>query len=50
MGVLDGEYQRMELFKRRVIEPAITQINEHTDITAEYQQYKKGTLYCWFFI
>ena len=42
MGVLDGEYQRMELFKRRVIEPAITQINEHTDITAEYQQYKKG--------
>ena len=42
MGVLDGEYQRMELFKRRVIEPAITQINEHTDITAEYLQYKKG--------
>ena len=36
MGVLDGEYQRMELFKRRVIEPAITQINEHTDITAEH--------------
>ena len=44
MGVLDGEYQRMELFKRRVIEPAITQINEHTDITAEYQQYKKDAL------
>ena len=42
MGVLDGEYQRMELFKRRVIEPAITQINEHTDITAEYEQHKEG--------
>ena len=42
MGILEGEYQRMELFKRRVVEPAIAQINKHTDITAEYEQHKAG--------
>jgi plasmid replication initiation protein len=29
VGVEDNEYQRMELFKRRVLEPSIKQINEH---------------------
>jgi plasmid replication initiation protein len=29
-------------FKRRVLEPAIQQINEHTDIKAEYEQHKRG--------
>ena len=42
LGVLDAEHQRMEAFKRRVLEPAVKQINEHTDITAEYEQHKQG--------
>ena len=41
MGVLDSEYQRMHDLKR-VLEPALEQINEHTDITASYEQHKKG--------
>ena len=28
--------------KKRVLEPALEQINEHTDITASYEQHKKG--------
>ena len=39
---LVGEYQRIEAFKRRVLDLAIDQINEHTDIIVEYEQYKKG--------
>jgi plasmid replication initiation protein len=35
----------MELFKRRVLEPSIKQINEHTDITVTYEQHKKGRLF-----
>ena len=42
IGVEPDEYQRMELFKRRVLEPAIKQINGHTDITVSYDQHKKG--------
>ncbi len=42
MGVLDSEYQRMHDLKKRVLEPALEQINEHTDITATYEQHKKG--------
>lgn len=42
IGVEDTEYKRMELFKRRVLEPSIFQINEHTDITVKYEQHKKG--------
>ena len=42
LGVSDTEHQRMESFKRRVLEPAIQQINDHTDIKAEYEQHKKG--------
>ncbi|WP_411670802.1 replication initiation protein RepM, partial [Acinetobacter baumannii] len=42
LGVLDTEHQRMESFKRRVLEPAIQQINDHTDIKAEYEQHKRG--------
>lgn len=38
----DDEYQRMHHFKSRVLETAITQINEHTDIKATYEQHKKG--------
>ena len=42
LGVSDTEHQRMESFKRRVLEPAITQINQYTDIRVEYEQHKKG--------
>ena len=41
IGVLDTEYQRMDVFKRGVLELALKQINEHTDITATYEQHKK---------
>ena len=42
IGVLDTEYQRMDVFKRGVLELALKQVNEHTDITAGYEQHKKG--------
>ena len=44
IGVLDTEYQRMDVFKRGVLELALKQINEHTDITATYEQHKRGRL------
>ena len=42
LGVLDDEYQHMHHFKARVLLPALKQINEHTDITADYKQHKTG--------
>lgn len=42
IGVLDDEYTRMGNFKDRVLNLAITQINEHTDINVQCQQHKKG--------
>lgn len=42
LGVDDTQYQRMEVFKRRVLDLALTQINTHTDITASYEQHKAG--------
>jgi plasmid replication initiation protein len=42
IGVLDDEYTRMGNFKDRVLNLAIAQINEHTDIKVQYQQHKKG--------
>ena len=42
MGVLDAEYQRMYDLKKYVLEPSLKQINEHTDITATYEQHKRG--------
>lgn len=41
LGLVD-EYQRIEAFKRRVLDLAVKQINEHTDIIVEYEQHKKG--------
>lgn len=43
LGLID-EYQRIEAFKRRVLDLAITQINEHTDITVAYEQHKQGRI------
>ena len=42
LGVEDNEYQRMHHFKSRVLETAITQVNEHTDIKVTYEQHKQG--------
>lgn len=42
LGVLDTEYTRTDNLKMRVIELGLKQINEHTDITASYEQHKKG--------
>lgn len=42
LGILDSEYQRMFDFKRYVLDLAIKQINEHTDITVKYEQHKQG--------
>jgi len=42
IGVENSEYERMHHFKARVLEPAIKQINEHTDITTSYEQHKRG--------
>lgn len=42
VGVLDGQYKEMSDFKKRVLTLALTQINEHTDIIADYDQVKTG--------
>lgn len=42
LGVSEHDYNRMYDFKNRVLEPAIKQINEHTDIKVKYEQHKKG--------
>ena len=42
LGIADDEYKRMELFKRRVLEVAISQVNDFTDIVVKYEQHKKG--------
>ena len=33
LGLLDNKYTAMSDFKKRVLEPSIKQINDHTDIT-----------------
>ena len=38
----DIQYQRMDVLKRGVLELSISQINEHTDIIANYEQHKAG--------
>lgn len=42
LAIEKHEYPRIYDFKNRVLEPAIKQINEHTDITVTYEQHKKG--------
>lgn len=42
LGIASNEYLRVEAFKRRVLDTAIKEINEKTDITASYEQHKKG--------
>lgn len=42
LGLGVNEYKLMSNFKNRVLDPALKQINEHTDITASYEQHKAG--------
>jgi plasmid replication initiation protein len=42
LGVKDNQYKTMSNLKSRVLEPAVKQINEYTDITAKYEQNKRG--------
>ena len=42
LGIAVNEYTRMEAFKRRVLDIAVDQINELSDITVKYEQHKKG--------
>ena len=41
LGIAE-EYPRMDNLKRRVLEPALAQINEHSDIRVSYTQRKTG--------
>ena len=42
LGIGVNEYKRMDHFKTRVLDLAITEISEKTDIEATYLQHKKG--------
>ena len=42
IGLEPNEYTEMNNLKRRVLEPAINQINKHTDLTVKYEQKKRG--------
>lgn len=42
LGLLDNEYTAMNNFKKYVLDLAVSQINEHTDIKLDYEQHKKG--------
>lgn len=42
LGVDDSQYSRMSDFKKYVLDFAIKQVNDHTDITATYDQHKTG--------
>ena len=42
LGIGINEYKRMDHFKTRVLDLAVTEISEKTDIEASYLQHKKG--------
>jgi len=42
LGIGVNEYKRMDHFKTRVLDLAITEVSEKTDIEATYLQHKKG--------
>ena len=42
LGLEVNEYKKMVNFKSRVLEPAIQQINDLTDINVKYEQHKSG--------
>jgi plasmid replication initiation protein len=42
LGLGINEYQLMSNFKKGILDLALTQINERTDITVSYEQHKRG--------
>ena len=42
LGIEPDQYKQMVNFKKKVLDFAINQINEHTDIKASYEQHKQG--------
>lgn len=42
LGILEHQYKLMSDFKKRVLNYALNEINENTNITATYEQYKNG--------
>ena len=42
LGIEPDQYKQMVNFKKKVLDFAIDQINEHTDIKASYNQHKEG--------
>ena len=42
LGLGVEEYSTMSNFKSNVLDKAVNEINKHTDITVNYQQFKKG--------
>jgi plasmid replication initiation protein len=44
LGLGVNEYKQMSDFKIRVLDLAVSQINEHTDIKATYEQHKSGRI------
>lgn len=41
-GLLDDEYSRMSDLKKRVLDYALAEINQNTDLTVSYEQHKQG--------
>ena len=42
LGIEESKYSRMSDFKKYVLDFAVIQINEHTDISVKYDQHKQG--------
>ncbi|NEA10484.1 replication initiation protein, partial [Streptomyces sp. SID10692] len=42
LGLGVNEYKAMGDFKKRVLDLAVKQINEKTDVTVSYEQHKSG--------
>ncbi len=42
LGLLTGQYERMADFKKNVLDLAVSQINQHTDIDVVYEQLRQG--------
>ena len=42
IGVEEGKYSRMGQFKEKVLDFAVEQINDNTEMTVKYKQFKKG--------
>lgn len=42
LGLLPNEYDRMNNFKKKVLDLAVNEINEKTNITVSYEQKKQG--------